>query len=366
MVLADADDVARAPQSLLAHADIALYEAKARDKGGIVRHRRRLERAAAAKQVHLREQIAQPGLDDFRVVYQPIVDLVTGEMRGVEALLRWQHPELGAVPPADFIPMAEHGGSIQTLGWFVLEESCRQLAALAAGAPRPAARDRRQRLGPAARRARVRRTGRSSWSTSHGSSPDQVVLELTEQSLAVDFETAVARGRRSCAAAGVSVAVDDYGTGYSSLRYLHRFAADVVKIDRSFVANARGQRAHRRSSSARSTHMAEVAGPAVDRGGHRDPRAARACVAGPRLRAGAGLPVLPAGPARADQRHVRDPVRRPGRVVAGRRLAAAGRIAPSGAQPAEGTRGTRGSRARWRTTVPTPAPIAAPAITSPG
>ena len=92
-------------------------------------------RLDAAKQVQLKEQVAQPVLDQFHVVYQPIVDLQSGEMRGVEALLRWQHPDLGSVPPDVFIPMAEHGGSIQTLGWFVLEESCRQLAAWQLEAP---------------------------------------------------------------------------------------------------------------------------------------------------------------------------------------------------------------------------------------
>jgi len=86
------------------------------------------ERDDAAKQVQLKEQIAQPELSQFTVVFQPIVDLVTGHLRGVESLLRWEHPDLGPVPPDVFIPMAEHGGSIQVLGWHVLDLSCRQLA----------------------------------------------------------------------------------------------------------------------------------------------------------------------------------------------------------------------------------------------
>ncbi len=233
VVLAD-DDESESAQALLSHADIALYEAKARDKGGIVL----IEgdsRLDAAKQVQLKEQVAQPVLDQFHVVYQPIVDLQSGEMRGVEALLRWQHPDLGSVPPDVFIPMAEHGGSIQTLGWFVLEESCRQLAAWQLEAPL-------QRVAVGVN-VSVRQLDEPGFAArvgelvaSYGVGADQVVIELTEQSLAVDFETAVTVVEE-LRATGLSVAVDDYGTGYSSLRYLDRFDADVVKIDRSFVAN---------------------------------------------------------------------------------------------------------------------------------
>jgi diguanylate cyclase (GGDEF)-like protein/PAS domain S-box-containing protein len=226
---------AESSQSLLSHADIALYEAKARGKGGIVL----IEGATrddAAKQVALREQVAHPVLEQFRVVYQPIVDLTTGEMRGVESLLRWDHPEVGPVPPDVFIPMAEHGGSIRALGWYVLGEACRQLAAwqsdLAPG--------RRLAVGVNVSVLQLDEPGfagrLAALVASHGVDPDQIVVELTEQALAVDFETAV-QVVGELRAIGVSVAVDDYGTGYSSLRYLDRFDADVLKIDRSFVAN---------------------------------------------------------------------------------------------------------------------------------
>jgi diguanylate cyclase (GGDEF)-like protein/PAS domain S-box-containing protein len=224
-------------QSLLAHADIALYEAKARDKGGIVVIEGE-ERVAAAQQVHLRQEIAQPDLDDFHVVYQPLVDLATGEVRGAEALLRWRHPELGEIPPGEFIALAEHGGSITTLGWFVLETALAQLAQWGELVP-----DRRLAVGVNVSILQLHEPGFvgrvRALIAMYGLAADQVVLEITEQSLAHDFETAVgvvAQLRQ----AGVSVAVDDFGTGYSSLRYLHRFAADVVKIDRSFIANLSG------------------------------------------------------------------------------------------------------------------------------
>ncbi len=192
------------------------------------------ERDVAAQQVHMREEIATPDLEQFRVVYQPIVDLRTGRMRGVEALLRWRHPDLGDVPPDTFIPMAEAGGSIQLLGWFVLREACAQLAAWREEFPQ-----HRMAVGINVSSRQLDEPGFAAGVhalvSEHGLEPEQLVLELTEQSLSLDFETAV-EVVAELRAGGVSVAVDDYGTGYSSLRYLHRFDADVVKIDRSFIA----------------------------------------------------------------------------------------------------------------------------------
>ena len=237
VVWVDEPDAQETSSTLFSHADIALYDAKLRDKGGIV-FIQGTQREDAARQVHLREQIAQPRLEQFSLVYQPVVDLMTGRVRGIEALLRWTHPELGAISPADFIPLAEHGGSIRKLGWYVIETATEQLAAWQAYAPH-------HRLGlglnisvsqldePLFAERVLQLIER------HGLNPDQIVLELTEQALSRDFETAVSVVAE-LRAAGVSVAVDDYGTGYSSLRYLHRFEADVVKIDRSFIAKLEG------------------------------------------------------------------------------------------------------------------------------
>ena len=240
-------------QALLSHADIALYEAKGKGKGTAVLIQGR-ERAKAAQQVQLREQVAEPDLDQFSVVYQPVVDLTTGQMRGVEALLRWSHPELGQVSPEAFIPMAEQCGSIQTLGWYVLRQACEQLAEWTREVP-----DHRLAVGV---NASIRQLDEPAFADrllglvhGYGVQPDQVVLELTEQALAVDFETAVSVVAE-LRDGGVSVAVDDYGTGYSSLRYLHRFAADVVKIDRSFVANA-AESGHTQKIVRSVLHMAE-------------------------------------------------------------------------------------------------------------
>jgi len=237
VVWVDQPDATETSGTLFSHADIALYDAKVRDKGGIV-FIHGVQRENAARQVHLREQIAQPKLDQFSLVYQPVVELATGRVRGVEALLRWTHPEFGCISPADFIPLAEHGGSIRKLGWHVITTATEQLAEWQAHAPH-------HRLGLGINVSvsqldepifaeRVLELIRR-----QGLSPDQIILELTEQALSRDFETAVSVVAQ-LRAAGVSVAVDDYGTGYSSLRYLHRFEADVVKIDRSFIAKLEG------------------------------------------------------------------------------------------------------------------------------
>jgi diguanylate cyclase (GGDEF)-like protein/PAS domain S-box-containing protein len=252
IVVAD-DRPEESAQSLLSHADIALYEAKARDKGGVVLIQGP-ERLHAAQQVELKEQVAQPDLDQFSVVYQPIVDLGTGALRGVEALLRWHHPDLGLVPPDVFIPMAEHGGSIQALGWHVLETACLQLASWRRAFP-----DRRLAVGVNASVRQLDEPGFAgrllAMAATYGIDADQLVLELTEQALAVDFETAVGVVAE-LRAGGLSVAVDDYGTGYSSLRYLDRFDADVVKIDRSFVWNL-AESVHTQKIVRSVMHMAE-------------------------------------------------------------------------------------------------------------
>ncbi|GAB3598572.1 bifunctional diguanylate cyclase/phosphodiesterase [Angustibacter peucedani] len=230
---------ARAKDShhLLAHADVAMYQAKAdkdlRQAPAVVLTGSARRRAAAM--IRLREEISAPDLGQFHVLYQPVVDLRTGQVRGVEALLRWRHPDLGEVSPAQFVPMAEQVGSMPRLGEHVLEQTAAQLARWAELAPdvRLAAGVNLspRELGDPALADRVLET----WAR-HGLVTDQLVLEITEGALMEDLELAAAfvttlRGH------GVSVAIDDYGTGYSSLRYLRRFDADVLKIDREFVGS---------------------------------------------------------------------------------------------------------------------------------
>jgi diguanylate cyclase (GGDEF)-like protein len=220
---------------LLAHADVAMYQAKS-SKDSVQAPYLILsgaERARAASLIRLRDEISHPDLDQFRVVYQPIVELSSGRIRGVEALLRWNHPELGNIRPDHFIPLSEQVGTVTMLGEHVLETAVRDLRTWAEVAP-----DVRIAMG-------VNLSPRqlidddlpervADLLDAHGHERDLLVLEITEGALMQDLELA-ARMVAAFRDSGVSVAIDDYGTGYSSLRYLRRFAADVVKIDREFV-----------------------------------------------------------------------------------------------------------------------------------
>jgi diguanylate cyclase (GGDEF)-like protein len=234
---ASADDAMR----LLAHADVAMYQAKAgkvtRASTGVVLAGAARIRAAAL--IRLREEISQPDLCQFRVLYQPVVHLGSGTITGVEALIRWRHPELGPISPAEFIPLAEQVGSVAVLGEYVLATAVADLAAWESAAPAYRLSmgvnlSPRQLTDPRLP-ARVVELVRS-----HGLDTDQLMLEITETALVDDLDSAVELVAE-LRAAGMSVAVDDFGTGYSSLRYLRRFPADVVKIDREFVSALVGE-----------------------------------------------------------------------------------------------------------------------------
>jgi diguanylate cyclase (GGDEF)-like protein len=226
----DGDTVAR----LLADADGAMYEAKVDRSASSLVHLDREGRQSVAWRSLVREQVADPRLDQFAVHYQPIVELSSGRLRGIEALLRWTHPEYGNIPPDVFIPLAEQCGSIGKLGGLVLRTAARDLAALS-------------RLAPQTRLAvGVNVSPRQLTSTDFAEQatramleadlfPDQLVIEITEQAFEADLAS-VQQTVSRLIAQGVSVAVDDFGTGYSSLRYLQRLGLDVLKIDRSFVA----------------------------------------------------------------------------------------------------------------------------------
>jgi EAL domain-containing protein (putative c-di-GMP-specific phosphodiesterase class I) len=172
--------------------------------------------------------------DELRLYYQPVVCAATGELTAVEALVRWQHPDLGLLSPDRFVPLAEDAGLIIPLGRWVIEEACRQLACWrAADSPMGAVRvsvnlSARQFadaglvdiIGMALRAARL--------------PGDALGLEITESVLMDEAEITVETLRR-LKDLGVHLAIDDFGTGYSSLSYLQLFPVDTVKIDRSFV-----------------------------------------------------------------------------------------------------------------------------------
>jgi diguanylate cyclase (GGDEF)-like protein len=218
---------------LLAHADVAMYEAK-RSKTvtdvpiAVLTGR---ARASAAATIRIREEISTPDLDQFHIEYQPVVDLQTGEIAAAEALLRWRHPGFGEISPATFVPLAERVGSIAILGQHVLTIALDDLvrwhstgATLTVGV----------NVSPRQLTDPVLADTILGMLLDRGLLPAQLSLEVTEEALVDDIEPVV-ETIAALRAGGVSVAVDDFGTGYSSLRYLRRFDANIVKIDREFV-----------------------------------------------------------------------------------------------------------------------------------
>ncbi len=171
--------------------------------------------------------------NEFRLVYQPKIALDTNRICGVEALLRWQHPERGVISPLEFVPLAEESGLIVAIGAWVIEEACRQTASWRQSFPgRPAlvtsvnvsARQFGSDLADVA----------SSALAAVDLDPSSLCLELTETILMGDADTSIV-ALRSLAAVGIDVSIDDFGTGFSSLAYLKRFPLDELKIDKSFV-----------------------------------------------------------------------------------------------------------------------------------
>lgn len=218
--------------SLLQKADTAMYSAK--DSG---RNAYRFFDAQMNRQAHehllLQNRLHQAlSRDEFSLHYQPQLEIDSGEVVGVEALLRWQSPELGEVAPARFIPVAEDSGLIVPIGAWVLEEACRQAQVWRlAGWPELSMSVNLSALQ--FRRPGLIETVAGALDRS-GLPPHLLELELTESILLQDVEKNLELVRR-LKALGVRLSIDDFGTGYSSLSYLKRFAVDRLKIDRAFV-----------------------------------------------------------------------------------------------------------------------------------
>jgi diguanylate cyclase (GGDEF)-like protein/PAS domain S-box-containing protein len=218
--------------TLLRNADMAMYRAKESGRNGYCFFTADMNaRTLARMQLNtdLRRALER---GEFELYYQPKVDLGSGALRGLEALLRWKHPERGMVSPAEFIPVLEDSGLIVPVGEWVVGEACAQVARWQAQGSRPvpvavnlsAKQFRRGDLESGIRQALAR----------SGVSPELLELEITESYLMENPDEAI-RTLHALRAAGLKIFVDDFGTGYSSLAYLARFPLSALKIDRAFV-----------------------------------------------------------------------------------------------------------------------------------
>jgi diguanylate cyclase (GGDEF)-like protein/PAS domain S-box-containing protein len=226
--VARGDAAIRHADELTRRADVAMYVSKTQGKARWTMFRPGMH-LAGEERLFLRSALSQAlANDELDVHYQPIVDLSSGAICGMEALMRWRHPELGMVSPAEFIPVAEESGLIGPLGEWVLRRACRQIALWRCDYPtltisvNVAARQLRDPAFPEIVRSAI---------DDAQLPPSALVLELTESS-SLDDELGTLRLLNEL---GVRLAIDDFGTGYSSLSYLQRLPIDVLKIDRSFV-----------------------------------------------------------------------------------------------------------------------------------
>ena len=218
--------------ALLKKADTALFEAKAAGRNTYRFFAERMN-AEASEYLRMRNGLRRALADgEFVLHYQPQVDLASGAVVGAEALIRWQHPELGLVPPGRFIPVAEDSGLIVPIGEWVLREACWQAAAWRAGGlPRLTVAVNLSAIQ--FKRGDIEKTVADAIAAA-GIEADLLELELTESILIRDTDAALATVRR-LKALGVQLSIDDFGTGYSSLSYLKRLNVDKLKIDQSFV-----------------------------------------------------------------------------------------------------------------------------------
>lgn len=217
---------------LLNNADIAMYHAKKRGGNSFLAYQPEMNRKTYKRlkwEAALRRALEN---QELSLNYQPYLDITTGRLAGMEALLRWQHPGVGAVAPAQFIPVAEETGLIIPIGEWVLRSACRQVRSL-------------HDLGFEDIRIAVNVSGRqflhydladlvAQLLAENGIPPGSLELEITESTIMENSQPTI-RTLKKLKSMGVFLTLDDFGTGYSSLSYLKRFPIDKIKIDRSFI-----------------------------------------------------------------------------------------------------------------------------------
>jgi predicted signal transduction protein with EAL and GGDEF domain len=219
-------------ETLMKNADAAMYHAKAAGRNNFQYFDRKMNDAAVERlniEHSLRRGLAN---DEFCLHFQPVIDVKTGRVSSVEALIRWQHPEQGLIPPGKFIPVAEETGLIQPIGEWVFWMACRQLSEFAAagihdvkvGINISAMQMRNDNLPVLAKGA----------IEALSLNPRNLIFEITE-SVAMQRPDETVRILDTLHNMGIGISIDDFGTGYSSLSYLKLFPIDNIKLDRSFV-----------------------------------------------------------------------------------------------------------------------------------
>lgn len=218
-------------ESLLQNADAAMHKAKELGKNGYCFYSKKMNHNAIGLFKMRNDLRSALEFNEFILHYQPQIDLANGAIIGAEALIRWNHPQLGMTPPMSFIPIAESSGLIVQIGEWVIHEACRQAA-------------RWQKIGiditvavnissMQFKRGNLESVVKNALASSQ-IDPKQLELELTESIIMHDTDNTL-QSVRNLKALGVQLSIDDFGTGYSSLAYLKRFAVDKLKIDQSFV-----------------------------------------------------------------------------------------------------------------------------------
>ncbi len=222
------------PDEMLRDADAAMYTAKSAGKARCEVFDAAMRELALAR-LQLESDMRR-GLErhEFCLHYQPILALDGDRLVGFEALVRWQHPERGLLSPTEFIPIAEETNLIGPLGWWVLEEACRQMKEWHNSFPcepplKISVNLSSKQFLQADLAAEIKRL-----LSQVGLDPHYLKLEITESAI-MDDPDAASVMLADLRALGIQVCIDDFGTGYSSLNYLHRFAVDTLKIDQSFV-----------------------------------------------------------------------------------------------------------------------------------
>lgn len=223
------------PSSLVKNAGMAAFAARQDENATYLFYTKEMEAEAEERDMLERELRLALEQNQLQVFYQPKIDLTTGHIRGMEALIRWIHPDLGFISPAKFIPIAEETGQIVTIGEWVLRRACHDTKNWIEQGARPDLKVAVNLSGRQLDEEKLPITIQTILNET-GLAPTNLELEVTESSLMRDIDQGmrILKGLRDI---GITTAIDDFGTGYSSLSYLRRIPLDTLKIDQSFVRN---------------------------------------------------------------------------------------------------------------------------------